>query len=190
MYYGIESRRANNGFCLADERTGEILWGLDVPTRHVHSTGMCADIDGSVPGLECYASDTDSQKKSNVRWLFDAQGNILRNDLDWGFGLRTVYWDADLQRELIRGRNIFKYTGGESVGQLQGSVVGFADILGDWREELIVSISGELRIYTTTIPARDRRVCLMQDPLYRLDVCIQAMGYTQCPMTTNCLSAD
>jgi hypothetical protein len=30
----------------------------------------------------------------------------------------------------------------------------------------------------------------MQDPLYRLDVCIQTMGYTQCPMTTRCLSAD
>jgi len=29
----------------------------------------------------------------------------------------------------------------------------------------------------------------MQDPLYRLDVCIQAMGYTQCPMTSECLSA-
>ncbi len=48
---------------------------------------------------------------------------------------------------------------------------------------LIVSADGELRIYTTTIPATSRRVCLMQDPLYRLDVCIQAMGYTQCPMT-------
>ncbi|NQT36157.1 MAG: hypothetical protein HQ581_01630, partial [Planctomycetes bacterium] len=44
--------------------------------------------------------------------------------------------------------------------------------------------------YSTTIPAEDRRVCLMQDPLYRLDVCIQAMGYTQCPMTTKCLAAE
>jgi hypothetical protein len=29
----------------------------------------------------------------------------------------------------------------------------------------------------------------MQDPLYRNDVCIQAMGYLQCPMTTRCISA-
>jgi rhamnogalacturonan endolyase len=49
---------------------------------------------------------------------------------------------------------------------------------------MIVSKAGELRIYSTTIPAQDRRVCLMQDPIYRLDVCLQAMGYTQCPMTT------
>ena len=57
-----------------------------------------------------------------------------------------------------------------------------ADLTGDWREELIVSVKGEMRIYGTTIPARDRRRCLMQDPLYRMDVVAAAMGYTQRPM--------
>jgi hypothetical protein len=190
VYYGIESRRQNNGCCLVDARTGEILWGLPIPTRHVHSTGMCADIDASTPGLECYSSDTDSQKKSNIRWLFDAKGNTLRTDLDWGFGLRTVYWDADPQREVVRGRRILGYEGTDHGEVLQGSIVSVADVLGDWREELIVSVPGELRVYSTTIPAQDRRVCLMRDPIYRLDVCIQAMGYTQCPMTTSCIAAD
>ena len=68
-------------------------------------------------------------------------------------------------------------------------MVGFADILGDWREEIITTLPGELRIYRTTIPATDRRVTLMQDPLYRNDVCIQAMGYLQIPMMTRCISA-
>ena len=190
VYYGVERRAPANGCCLVDATTGEILWGIDVPTRHVHSTGMCSDIDGSVPGIEAYSSDTDAAKKSNVRWLFDAKGNILRDDLDWGFGFKTVYWDADLQRELIRGRRIFDYGSDDTITNIEGSTVAYADILGDWREELIVSTAGELRVYTTTIPAKDRRVCLMQDPLYRLDVCIQAMGYTQCPMTTECLSAE
>jgi len=190
VYYGIESRREKYGCCLVEARTGKVLWGLDRPTRHIHSTGMCADIDGSVPGIESYSSDTDSEKKSNVRWLFDCRGNILRDDLDWGFGPRSVWWDADLQREILRGRQIVKYQGDRDLGAVEGSVIGFADVLGDWREELIVSKAGELRIYSTTIPAADRRVCLMQDPIYRLDVCIQAMGYTQCPMATKCLSAD
>ena len=30
----------------------------------------------------------------------------------------------------------------------------------------------------------DRRVCLMQDPLYRMDVVCAAMGYFQVPMTS------
>lgn len=190
VYYGVEKRASANGCCLVDARTGEILWGLDVPTRHVHSTGMCSDIDGSVPGIESYSSDTDSEKKSNVRWLFDARGKILRDDLDWGFGPRAVYWDADAQREILRGSRITNYGSDDPIGQIAGSAVGYADVLGDWREELIVTVPGELRIYSTTIPASDRRVCLMQDPLYRLDVCIQAMGYTLCPMTTKCLSAE
>ncbi len=40
----------------------------------------------------------------------------------------------------------------------------------------------EMRIYTTTIPAADRHVCLLQDRLYRMDVVCAAMGYYQVPM--------
>jgi hypothetical protein len=38
-----------------------------------------------------------------------------------------------------------------------------------------------MRIYTTTIPAMDRRVALMQDRGYRSDVAMAAMGYTVPP---------
>ena len=58
-----------------------------------------------------------------------------------------------------------------------------ADILGDWREELVTVLPGELRIYTTTIPARDRRICLMQDAVYRAEVAHRSMGYEQSPVT-------
>ena len=58
-----------------------------------------------------------------------------------------------------------------------------ADILGDWREALITILAGELRIYTTTIPAKDRRVCLMQDQVYRAEVAHRPMGYEQSPVT-------
>jgi rhamnogalacturonan endolyase len=56
-----------------------------------------------------------------------------------------------------------------------------ADILGDWREEVIwrTSDNQELRIYTTTIPT-DRRFCtLMHDPVYRLSVAWQNVAYNQ-----------
>jgi rhamnogalacturonan endolyase len=57
-----------------------------------------------------------------------------------------------------------------------------ADILGDWREELITVLPGELRVYTTTIPAKDRRVCLMQDGVYRAEVAHRSMAYEQSPV--------
>lgn len=190
VYYGMETRQAQNGCCLVDAKTGRILWGISWPTRHVHSRGICADIDPDSPGRECYSSDTDAQKRSERRWLFSAQGEILRDDLNWGFGLLTVHWDADPQKELIRGKHIFNYKGKDYGKVFEGKVVAIADVVGDWREELIVSLPGELRIYTTTIPARDRRVCLMQDRLYRMDVVVQSMGYTQSPMTSQPLSTE
>ena len=55
------------------------------------------------------------------------------------------------------------------------------DIFGDWREEVIIVVNGELRIYTTTIPATDRRISLLSDPIYRLDVCQQSQGYASLP---------
>ena len=56
-----------------------------------------------------------------------------------------------------------------------------ADLFGDWREEIIVTLPGELRVYSTTIPTSRRRVALMEDPLYRKDVALQAMGYLYPP---------
>ncbi|HUR57744.1 MAG TPA: hypothetical protein VM029_08540, partial [Opitutaceae bacterium] len=72
--------------------------------------------------------------------------------------------------------SILKY-GGAKIGEFEGQLISTADILGDWREEIIVSVPGEIRIYTSTIPTTRRRVNLMQDPLYRKDVALQTMGY-------------
>ena len=60
--------------------------------------------------------------------------------------------------------------------------VAVADLNGDWREEIVMSLPGELRIYTTNNPARDRRVTLMQDAIYRSYVAHRSMGYPQAPV--------
>ncbi|MFO8082339.1 MAG: hypothetical protein R6V07_18815 [Armatimonadota bacterium] len=186
VYYGIETRAASDGCSMFDARTGEWLWGLDEPTTHVHATGMCADIDPRYPGMECYSGERDFPEK---KWLWSAQGELIEMTDIGGLSPRTVYWDADLQRELLRGSRIMDFRGEVHTSAIEGRAIGFADVIGDWREEIIVSVPGQLRIYTTTIPADDRRVTLMQDPLYRNDVCIQAMGYTQCPMTSRCFAS-
>ena len=77
---------------------------------------------------------------------------------------------------------IVKYKGPTLTSGIEGSIIMMADILADWREELITVLAGELRIYTTTIPASDRRACLMQDPVYRAEVAHRSMGYEQSPV--------
>ena len=77
---------------------------------------------------------------------------------------------------LVVNNRILKYPNQE-FGRLEGRIVAIADCLGDWREEIVTALDGEIRIYTTTTPAYSRRVCLMQDRLYRTDVAMQTMGY-------------
>jgi len=183
IYYGIETRRKErNGMCLVDAATGKILWGHEGFTRHVHSRGLCSDIDARHVGAECYSTDTDAEKKPAQAYLRTAQGREVSTELLWGFGPWTAYWDADPQREILWRRRIQDYGGTEHEPQIEGRVIAVADILGDWREEIITSVDGEIRIYTTTIPAVDRRPCLMTDPIYRIDVAHAAMGYAQVPM--------
>ena len=191
IYYGMETRqKERNGMCLVEAATGKILWGHEGYTRHVHGQGMCSDIDARYPGAECYGADTDSQKKFAWSRLRTCKGQVISEEDLGGFSPRVVYWDADPQRELLRGSRISDYGGPEMPPRVEGSVAAVADVLGDWREEIITSVPGELRIYTTTIPAADRHVCLMQDRIYRMDVVVAAMGYFQVPMTSYDLASE
>jgi hypothetical protein len=188
VYYGIEGERVErekNGTCLVDAKTGATLWGLDEHTWHVHASGLCADIDARHPGLECYSGESAMPADKPHRWLHAASGELLAREdtCDLGLSPRCAYWDADPQRELVVGPRIYKFeTNATCFEPVEGAQIAWADVLGDWREEIITALPGELRIYTTTIPAQDRRPCLMQDPLYRHDVAHLAMGYAQPPM--------
>ncbi|MCL4194822.1 MAG: hypothetical protein KJZ87_23995, partial [Thermoguttaceae bacterium] len=193
IYFGIETRQKNgNGMCLVDARTGEIIWGIKEPTQHVHGQGMASDIDASHPGSECYSAESNPAAGKSLAWarLFTAKGEVISEAVMGGFNPDTVCWDADPQRELVLKNRIVNYGSDEALGRIEGNLVAVADVLGDWREEIITSVKGEMRIYTTTIPASDRRVCLMQDPLYRLDVVAAAMGYYQVPMTSYDLATE
>jgi len=61
-----------------------------------------------------------------------------------------------------------------------------ADILGDWREEVIYRTADnkELRVFTTSIPTTYKFYTLMQDPQYRLSIVWQNVAYNQPPHTS------
>lgn len=105
-----------------------------------------------------------------------------------------IYWDADETRELLNSNYIEKYGKGR-IFTAEGAVSNngtkstpalSADILGDWREELILRSSDnkELRIYSTTIPTTIKQYTLMHDPQYRLSIAWQNVGYNQPPHTS------
>ncbi len=184
LAYIVETRqRKEGGIHLLDPVTGQFLWQLGEPTVHVHSCGMCTDIDPLQPGLEIYGADADDHKVTEHRWLLASDGKVLKSGkaVDFSFGVPSAWWDADLQREIARGQ-MSDYEGGVVSERLEGAVVLVADVIGDWREEVLTTVKGELRVYTTPVPAMDRRVCLMQDVAYRQRTAMNAMGYFQVPI--------
>jgi rhamnogalacturonan endolyase len=175
IFYGIEPSRASGAVCLADARTGEILWRFDGPTSHVHGQGMCADIIADSPGLECYVGESDGSQY----WLYSAKGKLLSQEKLGGLAPVVAWWDGDEQKEILLDKALRHY-GGEAITLIEGEVIAVVDLLGDWREELIVATGHELRIYTTTLPAQTRKVTLLQNHHYRMGVATQGMGYW-CP---------
>jgi rhamnogalacturonan endolyase len=177
MYICYEPGMTKNGICQIDARTGEFLWGLDEETRHGHY-GLIADIDPGQPGVELWAGD----EELNKFWLFSPQGKVLSNNENTN--RLAAFWNDDLQREYLdqKKKRLINYVTNIECGpEFPAVPLVIADVLGDWREEVILAVPGELRIYTTTIPARDRRVSLMSDPIYRLDVCQESQGYLSLP---------
>ncbi len=173
IFYGIEARSQKNGVCLVDAATGEIIWGFDGKTTHVHSQGMVGDIDPSYPGMECYAGEA---KGGDQYFLYSAGGKRL-SDKDMGsLTPRPVWWDADALKEVNINEHLLKFRG-DTLLKIEGKVVMVADIIGDWREEIVTNLPGELRIYSTNIPADNKKICLMQNRQYRLGAANSSMGY-------------
>jgi len=177
VWYTIEDPHPQNGVSLWEALTGRLIFGTNEPTNDNQvAGGLAADIDAAHPGMEVWGD----------KFFYTSAGQPIPGAVPPQN--EAVWWDADPLRELHSRGVITKWKGG-TLGTTQGSVQHVADIVGDWREEIITFADGELRIYRTSIPAVDRRVCLMQDRLYRNDVTHRSMGYPHVPMTSYYLGA-
>ena len=176
-----ENRRDGSDF--RDARTGRIIFQIKDDSDV--GRGMAADIDPTNPGLEMWSS--------SQRGYFDVKGKLHPTDF-WIPQNSAVWWDGDLCRELLDRNTISKYNwtknrmdrimtfeGCEFNNGTKSNPCLAADVLGDWREEVIVRTrdSEELRIYTTTLPTSHRFNCWMEDIPYRLSVATENVGYNQ-----------
>ena len=183
------------GVSTVDANTGERIWGVGHKTFHV-GDGMVADIDPTSPGLECFATE-DRKGGSTDKYLLSAQGKKLGSNEEVPPCRNWIWWDSGNIRQLFfgddnrwgaestsGGRNqSIGYWNGDKIGDgIYGDILMIADLFGDWREEVVTALPGELRVYHTTIPAKDRKVTLMQDPIYRSYVLQRSQGYPQAPV--------
>jgi rhamnogalacturonan endolyase len=172
VWYTIEDPHPQHGVSLWDALKGTLIFGSTEPSMDNQiAGGLVGDIDPAFPGMEVWGD----------KYFYTAQGTRIdgavppQNELVW--------WDGDLLREIHSRGAISKWKGAE-LGRTEGSVQHVADLIGDWREEVVTFANGQLRVYGTSIPAADRRLTLMQDRLYRNDVSHRSMGYPHVPMTS------
>lgn len=177
----LENKR--DGSMLRDARTGKVLFQL--PSRDDVGRCMAADILPDNPGLEMWSSRSGGIR--NVKGeAVDAEARLPIN--------MTVWWDGDLLREMLDHETVSKYdpathscqpllvmedcafnNGTKSNPCLQ------ADIIGDWREEVLVRTrdNRHLRLYITPHETPYRFHTFLHDPVYRHSVTTQNVGYNQ-----------
>ena len=179
----------DKGLCLRDAGTGEILHRVksfrDTPRA------MAGDIDPTLPGTEIWGPWFEGFYTSD----FTRQGNPRRGH---GPGLTfLVWWTGDMTRSCLSGNRICGYDvkkgrswivreleGGCSNNGSKDNPCFSGDILGDWREEVIlraVDDPTELRLYVSDMPTPHRFWTFLQDPPYRISLATESVGYNQPP---------
>ena len=186
--FDIHEEKKTYSWDLHDAATGQIIFqggnsGVD------NGRGLAADIDADNRGSEFWSSDERNERNAQT-------GEVVgTNSVSVNF---RVYWDGDLQDELLDGTKLDKWNG-NGAGRLMtfynygssSSCNGTkqtpnlqADLFGDWREEVILwdaSNRATLNIFTTNIPSDYRVTTLMHDHVYRMGVAWQQTAYNQPP---------
>jgi len=165
------------GALIYDGSTGRSIrkWYLDTPGDP--SRADAGDVDPDFRGAEVW---------SVMPNIWSAKGELIGDKSI--FPARGIWWDRDLQREIFSGAGsgqmapvINKINADHNEARLysiynEGVTQGFGgfppfsgDLLGDWREEVVLDSSDrtQIRVYATRIPAENRFYTLMHNPAYR-----------------------
>lgn len=179
-----------DGTTLRDAGTGEVI--LRYPSRRDIGRCMAADIDPTHEGVELWSPSSGGLRSFTGEVIVpDEFRGETQARLPVNF---CVLWDGDMLAELLDGDVVSKYnwTNGEleEIMRFEGCAWNNgtkrnpclqADILGDWREEVIMRTADNtaLRIYLTPHPTDQRFHTFMLDPAYRVSVANQNVAYNQ-----------
>ena len=178
-----------DGVELRDARTGKVIFQI----HDKNDVGRCmaADIDPRNPGVEMWSLIS--------RLYYNTKGEPVGEFKGRRWSINScIWWDGDLLRELLDHGSVMKFNWQESQLEVMKTFEGCrfnnwtksnpclsADIMGDWREEVLVRTAdnSELRLYISDIPTAHRITCLEEDMPYRLSVATENVGYNQPPET-------
>lgn len=181
------------GQVLYDARTGEFIKKWYLSAVGDVGRGECIDIDRSRLGWEMWSTMDDK--------VYDAKGNLITGYSNQ-YPCEGIWWDNEPDREVVqtsdshynvyvqdffKGREVeFAKISGYRYTTVYAKRAAFwGDIIGDWREEMILLhkengvIVGITGVSTDYASDTDFIYCLQQDPHYRGDC--STKGYYQSP---------
>lgn len=190
-----EDKGSAYGYELRNLRTNNVVFGKKTGTDV--GRGFAADVDPNNPGFE-FCSSADG-------YYYNKAGQQVGSRSSANFRL---YWDGDLQDEIFDGQGtaamiskynptskkqqdmvaLGSYGNGSTCNSTKSTPCLIADILGDWREEVILYDANDpskINIYTTTFETKYRLFTPMHDYVYRLGVAWQNTSYNQPPHLSN-----
>lgn len=182
------------GVLLRNAATGQKQWSL----TSSGDIGRCltADIDENHKGYEFWSSEGSGIYNSKGTKISDSQPTAAGGGSTYNFG---IWWDGDVMRELLDRTVITKWNaskqGTDRVATLynitdvadnngtKSNPCLTADILGDWREEIIYKSSknDSIVVFVTPYSTTQRMYTLMHDPNYRTAISWQQNSYNQPP---------
>ncbi len=180
VYYAVESS-VHAGAYVVDAKDGTVIWKInredDPRWSHAH-VGWAADIWPASPGLECLTNRDGHAAKETV--LISSSGRIIAEPFP---NLMPLEWDGGDGRELIArdGRAISRFDGKQVVALpfpppsevKDGRVVMVADLVGDFRDEVVVvgpNADGHftVSVFSPTIPINHRKTTPAARHAYRM----------------------
>jgi len=171
------------------DKDGNVIWGSPVAAKD-NGRGIAADIDPNHRGYEIWSAKGGG--------LHNIKGDVLGAPaLSMNF---RIYFDGDLQDELLDGAYITKYDasakeanvyfdgpaalGATGCNGTKNTPSLVADLTGDWREELVVRNEKDpstMYIVSTPVTSKYRLYTLMHDAVYRTAIAWQNTAYNQPP---------
>ena len=179
-----------NPLNLRDASDGTLIYGVGDDSYADVGRGLVADIDPGYDGLECWSSTAAGD-------LHDATGTYVAGRPTNASSFvcdRAYWWGTDLLREISQGMRMFSwnYTT-DSVTRIGTcDPIAVADVVGDWREEMLYydATNHKIKIGTAITVTSKRFYTLMQDPIFRNDVSSSANGYQNSNYTTFYMGSD
>ena len=150
---------------------------------------LCGNFSNDYPGAIGRSSQSGTVSCVSDKVIANGPNGFT---LNW-----RIYWDGDLLEEGLdgagtegvcrvykaNGQQVFSTEGTKNCNWTKNTPSATGDVLGDWREEIIVRTSDNryVRVYTTNIKTNYRNYTLWHDHQYRQAMVWETIGYNQPP---------